>query len=80
VEHSKPAPDLFLLASRRLGVAPKDCLVLEDSEAGVRAARAAGMDVIIVPDLVEPSPEVAAMALRVCLSLHEVPALLNFPK
>ena len=51
---------------------PADCLVLEDSEAGVRAARAAGMDVILVPDLVEPSPEIAAMATRVCRSLHEV--------
>jgi HAD superfamily hydrolase (TIGR01509 family) len=72
VEHSKPAPDLFLLASQRLGVAPADCLVLEDSEAGVRAARAAGMDVIMVPDLVPPSPEIASMATRVCETLHDV--------
>ncbi|MEA2236783.1 MAG: hypothetical protein QOC81_1507 [Thermoanaerobaculia bacterium] len=72
VEQSKPAPDLFLLAAKRLGFAPADCLVLEDSEAGVRAARAAGMDVILVPDLIPPSPELAAMALRVCRSLDEV--------
>ena len=72
VEHSKPSPDLFLLAAQRLGVTPSDCLVLEDSEAGVRAARAAGMDVIMVPDLIEPSEEIAKMALRVCASLHDV--------
>jgi HAD superfamily hydrolase (TIGR01509 family) len=72
VSHSKPAPDLFLLASHRLGIAPADCLVLEDSEAGVRAARAAGMDVIMVPDLVPPSDEIASMATRVCGTLHEV--------
>jgi HAD superfamily hydrolase (TIGR01509 family) len=72
VSHSKPAPELFLLASQRLGIAPADCLVLEDSEAGVRAARAAGMDVIMVPDLVPPSPEVASMATRVCKTLREV--------
>jgi HAD superfamily hydrolase (TIGR01509 family) len=72
VSHAKPAPDLFLLASQRLGFAPADCLVLEDSEAGVRAARAAGMDVIMVPDLVPPSPEIASMATRVCATLHEV--------
>jgi len=72
VEHSKPSPDLFLLAAQRLGVTPSDCLVLEDSEAGVRAARAAGMDVIMVPDLIEPSEEIAKMALRVCASLNEV--------
>jgi HAD superfamily hydrolase (TIGR01509 family) len=72
VASSKPAPDLFLLAAQRLGVEPVHCLVLEDSEAGVRAARAAGMDVIIVPDLIEPSPEIAAMVLRVCRSLHDI--------
>jgi HAD superfamily hydrolase (TIGR01509 family) len=76
VAHSKPAPDLFLLASERLGVAAADCLVLEDSEAGVRAARAAGMDVIMVPDLVPPSPEIASMAARVCGTLHDVIATL----
>jgi HAD superfamily hydrolase (TIGR01509 family) len=76
VSHSKPAPDLFLLASERLGIKPADCLVLEDSEAGVRAARAAGMDVIMVPDLVPPSDEIASMATRVCESLHDVAAIL----
>lgn len=45
VENGKPAPDLFLLAARRMGVDPAACLVLEDSEMGVRAARAAGMKV-----------------------------------
>jgi HAD superfamily hydrolase (TIGR01509 family) len=77
VSHAKPAPDLFLLASQRLGIAPADCLVLEDSEAGVRAARAAGMDVIMVPDLVPPSDEIASMATRVCATLHEVGVVLS---
>jgi HAD superfamily hydrolase (TIGR01509 family) len=79
VSHSKPAPDLFLLASERLGIQPADCLVLEDSEAGVRAARAAGMDVIMVPDLVPPSNEIASMATRVCESLHDVAAMFAAP-
>jgi HAD superfamily hydrolase (TIGR01509 family) len=72
VSHSKPAPDLFLLAAERLDIPPADCLVLEDSEAGVRAARAAGMDVIMVPDLVPPSEAIASMATRVCETLHDV--------
>ncbi|MBU2958321.1 HAD family hydrolase [Paracoccus sp. 1_MG-2023] len=46
VRNGKPAPDLFLMAAQRLGVAPGDCTVLEDSPAGVRAAHAAGMRVI----------------------------------
>ena len=46
VARSKPAPDLFLMAARGLGVAPADCIVIEDSPAGVAAAHAAGMRVI----------------------------------
>jgi len=46
VSRSKPAPDLFLYAADRLGVAPDRCVVIEDSANGVRAARAAGMRVI----------------------------------
>jgi HAD superfamily hydrolase (TIGR01509 family) len=46
VKRGKPAPDLFLLAAERMGVAPARCLVIEDSVAGVTAARAAGMSVL----------------------------------
>ena len=49
VARGKPAPDVFLEAARRLGVAPDACLVVEDSERGVRAARAAGMRCVAVP-------------------------------
>jgi haloacid dehalogenase superfamily, subfamily IA, variant 3 with third motif having DD or ED len=45
----KPHPDMFLEAARRIGVAPEKCLVFEDAEAGIRAARAAGMQVVHVP-------------------------------
>lgn len=56
---SKPAPDIFLRAAARLGVAPGDCLVLEDSANGVRAGRAAGMRVGMVPDLIPYTPALA---------------------
>jgi HAD superfamily hydrolase (TIGR01509 family) len=46
----KPAPDLFLLAAQRLGVPPESCLVFEDSPNGLRAARAAGMWAVAVPN------------------------------
>lgn len=45
----KPAPDVFLEAARRLGVVPEACVVIEDSERGVQAARAAGMRCVAVP-------------------------------
>ncbi len=43
VIHGKPAPDMFLLAAKKMGVAPRDCLVFEDAEPGIKAAEAAGM-------------------------------------
>jgi beta-phosphoglucomutase-like phosphatase (HAD superfamily) len=48
VEHGKPAPDLFLLAAKKLAVAPEDCVVLEDSALGLEAAVRAGMQPIDV--------------------------------
>ena len=50
VAHPKPAPDIFLEAARRLAVPPGQCVVLEDSQSGVQAARAAGIPVIAVPE------------------------------
>jgi HAD superfamily hydrolase (TIGR01509 family) len=49
VAHGKPAPDVYLLAAERLGVAPERCVALEDSGPGTMAAKAAGMRVIAVP-------------------------------
>jgi len=48
-KHAKPAPDCFLLAAERLGVAPENCLVFEDTLLGIQAATAAGMASVMVP-------------------------------
>jgi HAD superfamily hydrolase (TIGR01509 family) len=48
-QHGKPAPDCFLLGAERLGVAPADCLVFEDTDLGIEAATAAGMLSVKVP-------------------------------
>jgi HAD superfamily hydrolase (TIGR01509 family) len=77
VTHGKPDPALYLLAAARLGVAPEHCIAFEDSENGARAAQAAGIRVVIVPDLKPPSPEVAARAHGVIGSLEE--ALAHVP-
>ena len=52
---AKPAPDCFLLAAQRLGVAPKDCLVFEDTQLGIQAATAAGMASVMVPFIMHRS-------------------------
>ncbi len=48
-EDGKPAPDMFLLAAKKMGVPPEKCLVFEDAEPGMRAAEAAGMKYVKVP-------------------------------
>ena len=76
VARAKPHPDIYLAAAASLGVEPSACLALEDSFAGVRAASAAGMPVIMVPDLAPPTSDVAALALGVFASLVDVHAAL----
>jgi HAD superfamily hydrolase (TIGR01509 family) len=82
VTHGKPDPALYLLAAARLGVAPEDCIAFEDSENGARAAQAAGVRVVIVPDLKHPPHDVAARAHGVIGSLAEAVAHVPhwFPK
>jgi HAD superfamily hydrolase (TIGR01509 family) len=71
VTHGKPDPALYLLAAARLGMPPEDCIAFEDSENGARAAQAAGVRVVIVPDLNHPPDDVAARAHGVMGSLAE---------
>ncbi|MGD1943291.1 MAG: HAD family hydrolase [Leptolyngbyaceae cyanobacterium] len=77
VAAGKPAPDIFLAAASQLQVKPAHCLVLEDSNAGVQAAKAAGMSVVMVPDLQTPTAASAAIAQHIFPSLKDVLAWLQ---
>lgn len=77
VAHAKPAPDVYLLAAQRLRVEPARCVVLEDSPIGVRAALAAGMTPIQIPDLLIPDAETRALGHRIVASLREAQHLLE---
>lgn len=77
IVHGKPAPDIFIKAREKSGEASADCLVLEDSEAGIRAAYAAGIDVICVPDMKRPDGAFLSVAAAVLPSLLDVPLWLE---
>jgi HAD superfamily hydrolase (TIGR01509 family) len=83
VAHGKPAPDLFLHAARQMGVAPADCLVIEDSPAGIEAAQRAGMRVFAFLGGGHIGPaglRAAVEALKpdtVFADMHELPALVE---
>jgi len=69
VEHGKPHPDLYLEAAKRLGIQPATAIAIEDSPAGTQAALAAGMQVVVVPDLIEPPSDLAPQLAAVFPSL-----------
>ncbi len=83
VKHGKPAPDLFLYASKALGFLPRDCIVVEDSPRGIAAAKAANMPVIgfvgashaefpwYIENVVASQPDV------ICRSMDELPNIIN---
>ena len=73
----KPAPDPFLKAAERLGVAPALCLALEDSHNGVRSASAAGMMAVMVPDLIPATDEIERLCTHVVADLHHVRRMLD---
>lgn len=72
VLNPKPHPEPYLLAAERLGIDPALCIAVEDSHTGVRAAHAAGLQTVMVPDIVAPSDEISALCVAVMHSLHDL--------
>lgn len=77
IEHGKPAPDIYLLAAERLGVDPADCVGVEDSMSGVRSIHAAGMRAVMIPDMIQPTPEVEALVWKKLTEISELIPLLE---
>ena len=77
VKHSKPDPEIFLLAAEKLGTDPARTLVLEDSYNGVRAGAAGGFVTVMVPDLLPADDEMRGLYTMECTSLNEVLAKLK---
>ncbi len=72
VKRGKPAPDIYLCAAKRLGLDPKECIALEDSQNGIRSAFAAGCKTIMVPDLDRPTEEIMPLLFGVANGLEDV--------
>ena len=73
VTRGKPNPDIFLKAAELLGLAPEECIVVEDSPAGIRAAFSAGMKAVLVPDQAAITQEIIDMSDAVLESLLDMP-------
>lgn len=77
VEKSKPDPQIYLTAAKEIGIEPKDCMVLEDSPNGIRAAYRAEMSAVMVPDQVQPDEQLRPMLFACVNSLEDVIPLLD---
>ena len=72
VKNGKPMPDVYLEACRQLEKEQSECIAVEDSPIGVRSAHAAGLKVIMVPDLTQPEEEIIPLLSGVAQTLPEV--------
>jgi HAD superfamily hydrolase (TIGR01509 family) len=72
VDRGKPEPDIFLLAAKKLECKPEECIVLEDSENGIKGAYKAGMMAIMIPDLITPKEEIKLLTHQIFDSLDHV--------
>lgn len=72
VTNGKPAPDIYLYAANQLNIAPSECLVVEDSKNGILSGNAAGMDVVMVIDMVQPDEEIKKCCLKIMNHLDEI--------
>lgn len=68
---AKPAPDIYLAAAKKINIPKENLLVFEDSSTGVQAAKNAGIKVVMIPDLIAPTPKDRENATMICESFFE---------
>lgn len=73
VSRSKPYPDVYIYACKSLGLAPEECLAIEDAPNGIKSAFDAGLDVVMVPDLSDPTEELKKM----CTVVNRIDEITN---
>ena len=77
VENGKPAPDIYLYASQKLGLNPRECLALEDSQNGIKSASSAGCKTVMVPDLDGPTDDIKPLLYDIAENLCDVIRILH---
>ena len=77
VPNGKPAPDIFLVAAKQLGVDAAECMGVEDSFNGVRAVKSAGMYTVMVPDMIAPTQEILEILDACPVQLSDIIAILE---
>lgn len=77
VKKGKPEPDIYLYAAEKLGLAPDECIALEDSQNGIRSASSAGCRTIMVPDLDGPTKEIMTLLYDIANGLRDVIRILQ---
>ncbi|MCQ2082309.1 MAG: HAD family phosphatase [Lachnospiraceae bacterium] len=77
VDEGKPSPKVYLHACKELGLEPRVCVAVEDAPNGIKSANAAGLNVIMVPDLTEPDDELCKLISRKANSLDEIISWFN---
>ncbi|MBR4382465.1 MAG: HAD family phosphatase [Selenomonadaceae bacterium] len=77
VANGKPAPDIFLLAAKKLNLAAEDCYIFEDSFNGIRAANASGGVTIMIPDTMQPTDEIKNLCAGVFDNLLEARRIIS---
>lgn len=76
VKHSKPDPEIYLLACKSVGLKPEECVGVEDSFNGIKSSAAAGLKTVMIPDKVQPTDEIKSLCWKICKNLKELTQIL----